>query len=211
MSALDSWLDQATRHLSRDSAAQVRNEIWEHYELAREAAIQGGATDDKAERLAVTALGDAKAANCQYRNVLLTSDEARMLREGNWEARALCSRPWLKWLLLALSLGVLLAGAVCLFTGAIVLACTLLTGGTAMGLLFSAPFLPIDTPSRGVAYRCVKWILLLATLGLFYGPDAFRWSWLLISCMWPVAWIEWKRRTIRRKLPVAQWPRHLYL
>lgn len=91
MTGLDSWLEQATRCLSRDSVAQVRSEIREHYESARETAISGGATADEADRLAVCALGDAKTANRQYRNVLLTASEARMLREANWEARAVCS------------------------------------------------------------------------------------------------------------------------
>src|SRR5262245_8350522 len=100
MTALDSWLTQATRHLSKDSAAQVRTEIHEHYESAREAAVSGGATADEADRLAVTALGDAKAANRQYRKVLLTSAEARMLHAGNREARVLCSRSSPRWLLL---------------------------------------------------------------------------------------------------------------
>jgi hypothetical protein len=86
MTGLDGWLKQATRHLSRDSAAQVRTEIQEHYESALEAAMSGGASTEEADRLAVTALGDAKDANCKYRNVLLTSAEARMLREGNWDA-----------------------------------------------------------------------------------------------------------------------------
>src|ERR1700676_2324246 len=97
MTGLDSWLKQATRQLSRDSAAQVRTEIQEHYESALEAAMSGGVSAEESDRLAVTALGDAKDANCKYRNVLLTSAEARILREGNWEARAVCSRPWLRW------------------------------------------------------------------------------------------------------------------
>src|SRR5689334_16391961 len=86
MAALDSWLKQATRHLSKDSAAQVRTEIEEHYVAEREAAINRGASAKDADRLAVSALGDAKAANRQYRKVLLTSSEARLLDEGNREA-----------------------------------------------------------------------------------------------------------------------------
>src|SRR5882724_848375 len=102
MTALDIWLKQATRHLAQASAAQVRGEIQEHYESAREAAMSSGASADEADRLAVAALGDSQVANCQYRNVLLTSAEARLLREGNWEARAVCSRPWLKGMFLAI-------------------------------------------------------------------------------------------------------------
>jgi hypothetical protein len=93
MAELESWLKQATRCLSKDSATQVRIEIREHYDSAREAAIRDGATAEEANRLAVTGPGNAKAANRKYRKVLLTSAEAKMLGEGNWEARAICSTP----------------------------------------------------------------------------------------------------------------------
>jgi hypothetical protein len=76
---LDRWLKQATRRLSNDSTLQVTTEIREHYESAREAALESGATADQAEEVASTALGDAKRANRQYRKVLLTSAEARLL------------------------------------------------------------------------------------------------------------------------------------
>jgi hypothetical protein len=208
---LETWLKQATRHLSRDSAARVRTEIQEHYESAREAAMSGGSTADEANRLAVTALGNAKAANHQYRSVLLTSAEARMLREGNWEARAVCSRPWLKWLLLAMPMAALFAAAALFLAGASAVAQVLLVGGIGMGLLFTAPFLPLYTPSRGRVFRVVKWVVLIGTLGLAFGPDALKWSWLLISCLWLVGRIEWTRVSIRRKLPVAEWPKQLYL
>ena len=69
MTRLDSWLNETTRHLARDSAAQVRSEIQEHYESAIDAAIAAGSTIDEADRLALDALGDAKTANCQYRQV----------------------------------------------------------------------------------------------------------------------------------------------
>src|SRR5438105_4171203 len=135
MSGLDNWLKQATRCLSADSVAKVRTEIREHYESARETAMSDGATADEADRFAVTALGDAKAANFQYRNVLLTSTEDRMLREGNWEARVVCSRPGLKWLLLALSLAALTTSATSFVTGDIRAASVFLVGGIAMGFL----------------------------------------------------------------------------
>jgi len=211
MTGLDSWLKQATRRLSKDSVVQVRTEIQEHYESAREAAMSGGAAADEAERLALSALGDARAANCQYRNVLLTSAEAGMLREGNWEARAVWSRPWLKWLLLAVPAVTLLAATALFLTGAITLARVLLVGGIGMGLLFAAPFLPVYTPSRGRVFRCVKWLALIGMLALAFGPDALKSSWLLASCLWPLAWIEWTRVSIRRKLPVGEWPKQLYL
>lgn len=211
MTRLDSWLNRATRHLSKDSLAQVRTEIQEHYESAREAAIESGATADEADRLALADLGDAKAANRQYRRVLLTSAEARMLREGSWEARAVCSRPWLKRLLLAMPVAALFAAAALFLTGSITVAWALLVGGIGIGLLVAAPFLPVYTPSRGRIFRVVKWVVLLSMFGLAFGPDTLKWSWLLFSCLWPMGWIEWTRVSIRRKLPVAEWPRHLYL
>jgi hypothetical protein len=207
MTILETWLKQATRHLSRDSTAQVRREIQEHYESAFEAGIAGGASAEEADRLAVIALGHAKNANRQYRKVLLTSAEARMLREGNFEARAVCSRPWLRWLFLVMPIAAV-------FVDSAAVARVLLAGGIAMGLLFAAPLLPVYTPSRGRIFRGAKWIVLVATIGLAFGADALKWSWLLSSCLWLmvwIVWIEWTRVSIRRKLPVADWPKQLYL
>jgi hypothetical protein len=90
------------------------------------------------------------------------------------------------------------------------LARVLLTAGTGMGLLFAAPLLPIYTPSRARIFRFVKWGVLVAMLVLAFGPMALKWSWLLTSCLWPMAWVEWRRMSIRRKLPVSKWPKQLY-
>jgi hypothetical protein len=199
MTGLDGWLKQATRQLSRDSAAQVRTEIQEHYEASRDAAITDGATTDEADRLALHALGDAKAANCQYRHVLLTSTEARMLRDGNWEAQVVCSSPWLKWLLLALPVAAVAAATALLLSGQVAAARDVLIAGIGMSPLFAALFLPIDTPSRGRVFRCVKWVAMTGALLLLFGPEALKWSWLPISCLWPLAWTEWTRASIRRK------------
>ncbi len=203
---LETWLKQATRHLSRDSAARVRTEIQEHYESAREAAMSSGSTAEEANRLVVTALGDSRAANRQYRKVMLTSAEARILCEGNWEARAVCSRPWLKWSLLAMPVATLVAAAAFFLVGALDTARILLAGGITMGLLLLPPFLPLYTKWRARVFRFVKWAALIAIFGL-----AFQWSWLLIACLWPLAWVELRRIAIRRKLPVADWPKQLYL
>jgi hypothetical protein len=203
---LEIWLNQATRRLSRDSAARVRTEIQEHYESAREAAMSSGSTAEESDRIVVTALGDSKAANCQYRKVLLTSAEARMLREGNWEARVVCSRPWLKWLLSGMPVAALIASAALFLAGALDIARELIAGGIIMGLLLVPPFLPLYTQSRARVFRFVKWAALIAIFGL-----AFQWSWLLIACLWPLAWVELRRISIRRKLPVADWPKQLYL
>jgi hypothetical protein len=51
MSSLAIWLEQATRKLSQESAAQVRSEIEQHYESAREAAMNAGATSEQADSI----------------------------------------------------------------------------------------------------------------------------------------------------------------
>jgi hypothetical protein len=210
MGELNDWLQQATRHLAKDSAAQVRAEIREHYCSARDSAIAGGATSEDAEREALNALGDARTANCQYRRVLLTSAEARMLRESNWEARAVCSRPWVKRLILATPLAFGAAAAALLITGHAPVARDVLIGGIAMSPLVATLLLRIDTPLRGRVFRCVKWAVMIGAVVLLLGPNALMRSWLLFSWLWPLAWIEWTRASIRRKLPVKVWPRHLY-
>jgi len=72
------WLKQATRHLSKDSAAQVQTEIQEHYESAREAAISDGSALEEAARFALAGMngavrGDGAVAVVQD----LVSDEER--------------------------------------------------------------------------------------------------------------------------------------
>ena len=211
MSDLESWLREATRHLAADSIAQVRKEIGEHYESAREAAISHGSCAEEADRIAVKALGDAKVANCQYRRVLLTSAEARLLREGKWEARAICSRPWLKWLLVAVPVVLVEAAATLYFHGKVEVARDLLLAGIGMSPLFAALLLPINTPLRGRVFRYGKWVAMTLAFVLLCGPETLKWSWLLTSCVWLLGRNEWTRASIRRKLPVSAWPRHLYL
>ena len=208
---LDRWLKQATRHLASDSVAQVQAEIREHYESAREAAIDNGASPDQADQLALAALGDAKTANRQYRKVLLTTAEARLLREGNWESRAICSHRVLRSLLIGAPVLAMLAAAILFVTGTIEIARILLVGGMGLGILSLALFLPIYTPSRSRIFRAVKWVVLPGMLVFAFGADALKFSWLLIAALWPLAQVELTRTSIRRKLPVARWPKHLYL
>lgn len=211
MTGLELWMKQATRGLAKESAARVRIEIEQHYQCALDAAIAGGAVTAEAENAALTALGDAKTVNSQYRQVLLTSAEARVLREGNWEARAVCSRPQFKVATLAvLVVTIVVASALVVFVHSPA-ARDVLIGGIGMSPLFVAPFLPIYTPSRGRVFRWVKWAGATGAILLLYGPETLRWSWLLFSCFGPLARTEWTRASIRRKLPVAAWPKHLYL
>jgi hypothetical protein len=211
MTTLDHWLKRATRSLSADSAARVRTEILDHYESARDAAISRGATVDEASGHALTALGDARAANREYRRVLLTAAEAKVLRDGGRESRFVCSRAWLKQLLLGAPIAALAAAIVLLLAGATDAGRTLLAGGLAMGVVLAAPFLPVYTPSRARVVRWVKWMTLVGAMLLAFWPEILKWSWLIASSLWPAAWIEWVRVSIRRKLRAEDWPRHLYL
>ncbi len=211
MGALDGWLGVAAQGLAADSAAQVRREIGEHYESAREVAVASGRSAEEADRVALRALGDAKTANRQYRKVLLTSGEARLLRQGKLEAQAVCSRPWLRWLLVAIPVVLVEAAAVLFFRGRVEVARDMLFAGIGMSPLFTAMLLPINTPLRGRVYRYGKWIVMTAAIVVLFGPDVSKWSWLLLCCFWPIAFTDWTRASIRRKLPVSDWPRHLYL
>ena len=208
---LDRWLEQATRRLSKDSAAEVRTEIQEHYQSAREAALSGGASQDEANRMALTGLGDAKIANTQYRRVLLTASEARLLQQGNREAGVVCSISWRQWLLLAVSLIALLAAGALFRTGWIGVGRVTLALGLGIGFTILGLRLPIYTPSRARVFRCFRWILQFGLLLLAFGPGAMKMSWLILLCVWQLMWVEWKRASIRHKLPVADWPRQLYL
>ena len=146
MTRLESWLTDATRGLSKDSGAQVRSEIGEHYESS----LKRDVTPDEADRIAVAALGDAKAANRQYRKVLLTSSEARMLRQSKREARAFCSVPLLKGLLIAVSVVVLFGAGICFRVGAIFLAQTFVLGWV-VGQLTGLRAVPAGLHSIAVA------------------------------------------------------------
>jgi hypothetical protein len=209
MTQLEAWVNDATRCLSRDSASRVRSEIQDHYRSAREAALTGGVIPEEADRSALLALGDPRTANREYRKVMLTSSEAKLLREGNWEASHFCS--WMKWALLALPVGAFIAAPLLFLAERPHEARLFLAMGLAFGLFFTAPFLPIYTPSRSKIYRTIKWVVGLGALVLAFGPNALKYSWLLASCVWPVYWIERSRISIRRKLPVEQWPKQLYL
>jgi hypothetical protein len=204
--SLEMWLQQATRRLSKDAAAQVRTEIREHYESAREAAISSGRAPEEASRLALAALGDPKIANADYLRVMLTSAEAKVLRQGNWEALVFCSYQWLKWMLTALPVATLIASAFFYMKGDTSLAKDLFLGTLVLTILVAGPVLPVYTPARSRVFRALKWVVYLGAF-MVIAP----WPWLLVSCLFPFAWAEWTRLSIRRKLPVAQWPKHLYL
>ena len=211
MTQLELWLKHATRQLSRESALKVRAEITEHFEASRDAALASGASPEEATRQALAQLGDPRLANCAYRDVLLTSDEARILREGSWDARVLCSRAWVKPAALAVYFVLLAVSAGFALTGRSSYATDALCAAFGFSPFLAALFVQVDTPIRGVLFRCAKWIAMGAAPLLILGPDAWRYSWLLISCLAPVAVTEITRANIRRKLPLKSWPRNLYL
>lgn len=199
---LEHWLERATKGLSSDSGRQVWTEIRAHYESACQEALAAGASEEESDRAAVVSLGDPAAANRGYRKVLLTSAEARLLRETScafWSG----SRRWL-WLLPVL---IVLAGIRFFAMGDAYSGWTLLAGASGIALLMSAFWLPVFTVARGRVFRAVRWLWLAAILAL-----TMRGSWLmLLTCAWPLVWAEWRLFAVRRKLPVSQWPKQLYL
>jgi hypothetical protein len=231
MTALDTWLAQATRQLSAASAAQVRTEIEQHYESAREDAIRSGASADEADRSAVSALGDPRAANSQYREILITHSEAKLLRSSACEARFFSATPRRKRLLAVVPAAAAMcaAGAYAIATVTapfvIPFAATASANATAAlvariaivaailtAVVFSVPLLPIYTPARARIYRTAKWLTVIALSVFLFDPgNRLEWSWLVLNCFSFVAWIELKRMSIRRKIPAANWPKHLYL
>jgi hypothetical protein len=201
---LEAWLKQATCGLSAKSASRVRTEIQQHYESAVQASLARGATPERADRAALASLGDARTSNRQYRKVLLTTSEARFLRESSWESRALCSRS--KWPLLIPAVGV--CAAVAFFArGEHSLAELLLLGTVGLALLLASPWLPIYTPARGRVFRCVRYTWLVAVVALASEGQ----PWMFATLLSTLAWIESVQISLRRKLPVADWPKHLYL
>jgi hypothetical protein len=209
MTGLENWLIEATKGLSQDSAVQVRTEIQQHYESARDTAIEGGAPADEADRLALAALGDAATANRQYRRVLLTAGEARVLSEGNREARAFCPHSTTMRWLAAIPVVALWAAAALYLAGSVSIAESVLSGAIMMGLLFTAPYLPVYTPSRSRVFRSVKWVVMMCAFVVAFGP--LKNLWFMAPFVWFVTRVEWTRNSIRRKLPVSRWPRQLYL
>jgi hypothetical protein len=210
MAPVELWIEGATKCLSQESAAQVRKEITEHYEATRESAIANGAAAQDAERAALEALGDARTANKQYCRVMLTESEAKVLRQGDREASFVCSNSWLKWTMLVFPLAGIVVAALMWIKGEHLPALAIIVAGLFFGNLLLAPFLPIYTPSRSRVFRAVKLVAQAVAMVVIFG-GALKYFWLMAACFWPIFYSEWQRATIRRKLPVAQWPKQLYL
>ncbi len=182
--ALLYWLDEATRGLSVDSAAQVRAEIRGHYESAVEAALGQGATSTQADEQAVASLGDAKATNRQYRKVLLTANEARLLSQST---EAFGARPWRRWkpappmrstrsrasetlLAPAVAASAALLFAIAMTRGRSLFVWIVAASLAGLCLMAAARFLPVYTPGRARIFRTLRWATQIAIFVLAFGP-----------------------------------------
>lgn len=200
---LESWLLRATHNLAPSSAEQVRREIQQHYSSA----IESGAGPQEA----VASLGTPEDANRQYRKVLLTVSEAKLLNAGAGETRFLCRNAELRWGIRAFPF-FLVTGAVFAHNlGQDRLMGIFLAGALAAAIVFVAPMLPIYTPGRAQIYRWVKWFAMATVLSIGFAPRIGKLAWMLPTVVWPMLWTEWSRHQIRKKLPAGQWPKHLYL
>jgi hypothetical protein len=110
-----------------------------------------------------------------------------MLRDCNREARAVCSRPWLKGLALAVPVAAVAAAIALSLAGKVAVTRDVLVAATGVNPLLGALRLPINTPARGRVFRGVKWVAMTGAFVLILGADAPKSSWLLIhACgLWP--------------------------
>lgn len=210
MTPIEKWLAYATHALSYEATAQVQAEIREHYRSTYSQALVQGSTEEEAHRIALAALGDAVSANRQYRRVLLTAREARYLSFLNPPDPSLLSPA-------RITLGKSLAGI--LYAEA--LAWMVYVSWKQSPWVFAIlpfPFmllarelLPINTPLRGLIYRSAKWIAFIGgtLLANYYAQPGWP-GWLPFGALLYPAYTEYMRISIRRKLPMSQWPARLY-
>ena len=174
---LELWLHRATRGLSADSAAQVRREIQQHFQAAKEDAVS--------EHAALRALGDPGVANCEYKKVLLTKEEARLLRSSKCLEYAYGSRPWLNYSLLAIPVFLPLLVFTVYWLGFVTAAKIVLVSGVLISLVLVAPFLPVYTPARSRAFRVAKWTILFGAIWVAAGfPPITAFMWEVLPSFW---------------------------
>ena len=77
--SLSTWLAKATYGLAEQSRVRVVEEITTHFEQQVEAEIAAGAPADEAHRVALVALGSARAARVRFNSCYLLTVEERML------------------------------------------------------------------------------------------------------------------------------------
>ena len=200
---LEAWLTKATRDLSAESVAEVRTEIGAHYEDAYEEATAHGSHPDEAERNAVASLGGPWSANREYRRVLLTAREAAVLqnlRRLSESDEAELQKP--RWLA---SVAVV---AFCILAALLAVSMTGIVSAGIILFLGDRTFIPINTPRRGRIYRTARWIWLITVAYATYrvGPV---WYCLVLCGLLVWAYGEYSLFSIRRKIPVEQWPTRL--
>jgi hypothetical protein len=205
---LEAWVQEAAAHLSAASAARMRQEITEHFQAAYEEAESEGLDPDAAQRRALAALGDARNVNRRYREVTLTGSEDRLLRKVQAETSFVCAYGTKLWILSVATFG---AAIWCLATGRVQAMWPILLLAIGMSLVAVPFLLPVNTLVRSRIFRGVRWAWLIGVCVWAFGPNYRSNSWLMLTCAWPIVWREWKVSTVRRKLPVSEWPRQLFL
>ncbi len=78
--SIEQWLRIATHDLCDEAADRIYSELFDHYDLALEAAIEAGASPEAAQVEAVESLGDAEEAGLSFRENNLTWLEATFCR-----------------------------------------------------------------------------------------------------------------------------------
>jgi hypothetical protein len=139
--------------------------------------------------------------------VLLTVVEAKHLRRLAGEAGAVCQRRALRSILIAMP--ILLVGFAALYYP---YSARIAQGALLVGLItgpwLTGTVLPIYTRTRSRIYRVVKWAVPIAACVLFGGSHTYL---LLPGALGSSAYFEFVNYSLRRKLPVEQWPKALYL
>ena len=201
MQAVEQWLSVATRGLCASAAERVHAEIGDHYQSALESAQAAGLDVVEAERSAVAALGHAKAANREYRRVLLTKGEDRLLRWAISEEKYLGgpSRSRTALMLAALATHVIISiwkPALTYFEVALFLE------------LIIFPTLHARSIGAGRIIRAMRWGVLAVggTMTILSGRHAP----IVVCLLLQFAYIEYKHFILRYKLPVDKWPKRFY-
>lgn len=186
MTPLEQWISGATRGLSAESAARVREEIQQHYDSACEA---GGD--------ALAALGDPRTANRAYRKVLLTEQEALLA-----PALTQPKRPGAQRILLSATL---LAALVWLQVGK-----QHAPGFWPIGIaiFWTVPlrwFLPLTTLERSRIYFYVHVLRSIAVVGVAWWYEGWMGALLLgVLCFLFDYFSNYRRLLIFRKLAAGQ-------
>lgn len=201
MQTPEQWLSVATRGLCDSAAERIRAEIGEHIASAIESAGTADIDPLEAERQTVAALGDAKIANRQYRRVLLTEGEDALLRSlRSW---------WVSWGWLLMGIPLLLMALALKNSGSIYVPAMVLMEG----VLRTIPFRSIRA---GSIVRVVRWgvlTIVLTMMAVSYS-GAVEGIGMVGGVVYITVFIlhrEYKFSVLRRKVPVEQWPRWLWV